>query len=280
MQNQLVSLLITVPVYGQHEYTHALVQDLEREGADYLIVDNGGDYPATGKERIVKPGRNLGWAGGSDLGFRIAFSEGYSHAMTLNNDTRISRGFVGALVDRRLPDNAGIIGPVIDHGFPSAESDQKPQAADYSPNQQYREVPAVEGTALALSRECWQTIGGLNLHTFRRFGWGIDLDLALRAQDADFALCITEMAYINHFGHKTAVANFGRRRYEWRANFEKVHGLRQLHGRKWRKRFPRGSWAQPMIGIVDVSKTFAVHPLAGEARPAADPVGRGVPVTS
>ena len=182
MPNQPVSLLITVPVYGQHQYTHALVQDLERDRADYVIVDNGGDYPAIGRERVIRPGRNLGWAGGSDLGFRLAFSEGYSHAMTLNNDTRTSPGFVDALLDRRLPDHAGIIGPTIDHGFPSAESDEKPRAADYSPRQVYREVPAVEGTALALSRECWQAIGGLDLHTFRRYGWGIDLDLALRAQ--------------------------------------------------------------------------------------------------
>src|ERR1700730_11544341 len=143
MYNQPVSLLITVPVYGQHQYTHALVQDLEREGADYLIVDNRGDYPATGKERIVKPGRNLGWAGGSDLGFRIAFSEGYSHAMTLNNDTRISRGFVAALVDRRLPADVGIVGPAIDHGFPSAEADEKPDAADYASRPRYRAVPVV-----------------------------------------------------------------------------------------------------------------------------------------
>ena len=71
MYNQLVSLLITVPVYGQHEYTHALVHDLEREGADYLIVDNRGDYPALSKERVLKPGENLGWAGGSDLGFEL-----------------------------------------------------------------------------------------------------------------------------------------------------------------------------------------------------------------
>lgn len=40
MYAPLVSLMITVPVFGQHEYTHALVADLEREGADYLIVDN------------------------------------------------------------------------------------------------------------------------------------------------------------------------------------------------------------------------------------------------
>ena len=163
MHNPSASLLITVPVYGQHEYTHALVHDLEREGADYLIVDNGGDYPALGNERVVTPGRNLGWAGGSDLGFRIAFSEGYSHAMTLNNDTRISKGFVDALLDRRLPPDAGIVAPAIDHGFPSAESDEKPAAADYQPVQRYRSVSVIEGTALALSRECWQTIGGLGL---------------------------------------------------------------------------------------------------------------------
>ena len=271
MDNQLVSLLITVPVYGQHEYTHALVDDLEREGADYVIVDNGGDYPALGAERVVTPGRNLGWAGGSDLGFRIAFSEGYSHAMTLNNDTRISRGFVDALVDRRLPDDAGIVGPVIDHGFPSAESNEKPHAADYIPSRRYRAVPAIEGTALVLSRECWQTIGGLDLVSFRRYGWGIDLDLALRARDAGFGLYITELAYINHFGHKTAAATFGRRRYEWQANFEKVYGLRRLHGRRWRKRFSRGSWVQPMLSKVDASTTFEAFPLDEDTHATADP---------
>lgn len=265
-----MALLIIVPVYGQHEYTHALVRDLERESADYLIVDNGGDYPSLAGERVVKPGRNLGWAGGSDLGFRIGFSEGYSHAMTLNNDTRISHGFVDALVDPRLPGDAGIIGPVIDHGFPSAEADDKPPAADYRPVQRYRAVPAVEGTALVLSRKCWQSIGGLDLQSFRRYGWGIDLDLALRAQDSGFGLYVTEMAYINHFGHKTAIANFGRRRYEWQANFEKVRGLRQLHGRKWRGRFPRGSWMQPMLGSVDASTTFTAHSFPAPSRTTAE----------
>lgn len=273
MHNRSASLLITVPVYGQHEYTQALVHDLEREGADYLIVDNRGDYAALGNERVVTPGRNLGWAGGSDLGFRIAFSEGYSHAMTLNNDTRISLGFVDALLDRRLPPDAGIVAPAIDHGFPSAESDEKPAAADYQPVQRYRSVSVIEGTALALSRECWQTIGGLDLQTFRRHGWGVDLDLALRARDSGFGLYITEMAYINHFGHATAVATFGRRRYEWQANFEKVRGLRQLHGRDWRKRFPRGSWVRPIFGTVDAGTTFEAYTFEGT-------ISHGSPVRS
>jgi GT2 family glycosyltransferase len=127
----------------------------------------------------------LGW--GSDLRFRVAFSEGYSHAMTLNNDARISKGFVAALRDPRLPADCGIVGPMIDHGFPCAEAaGQKPDAANYIPRPKYRVVPAVEGTALTLARECWQMIGGLDLRTFGGYGWGIDLDLALCAHKAGY----------------------------------------------------------------------------------------------
>jgi GT2 family glycosyltransferase len=250
----LVSLLITVPVYGQNEYTHALVGDLEREGAEYLIVDNRGDYPKISNERVITPGDNLGWAGASDLGFRIAFSEGYSHAMTLNNDTRISKGFVGALLDPRLPADAGIVGPMIDIGFRCAVPDQKPPAANYIPRPLYRAASAVEGTALMLSRECWQTIGGMDLRTFGRYGWGIDLDLALRARKAGYGVYTTEMAYINHFEGKTATTQFGNWRYFWGGTFAMARGLRRVHGwgttfamapvlqreygRKWRGRVP------------------------------------------
>lgn len=232
-----MSLLITVPVFGQHEYTHALVGDLERERAEYLIVDNRGDYPKIGNERVTTPGDNLGWAGGSDLGIRIAFSEGYSHAMTLNNDTRISKGFVAGLLGSRLPADAGIVGPMIDQGFPSAVPDEKPDAANYAPRPRYRAVSAVEGTALMLSRDCWQAIGGLDLRSFGRYGWGIDLDLALRARKAGYGLYVTEMAYINHFGRKTANAHFGTLRYEWAANFAQSRGLTRAHG-NWRTKFP------------------------------------------
>jgi GT2 family glycosyltransferase len=39
-----------------------------------------------------------------------------------------------------------------------------------------------------LSRECWLTIGGLDLRTFERYGWGIDLDLAVRAREAGYGV--------------------------------------------------------------------------------------------
>lgn len=228
----LMSLLITIPVFGQHEYTHALVSDLEREGAEYLIIDNRGDYPRVRNERVITPGENLGWARGSDFGLRIAFAEGYSHAMTLNNDTRISQGFVAGLVDSRLAADAGIIGPMIDHGFPCAVDRQRPDAADFIPRPQYRAVFAVEGTALSVTRECWEEIGGLDVSTFGTYGWGIDLDLALRARKAGYGVYVTEMAYINHFGGKTAKMHFGNLRYKVGGNVVMMQGLRRLHG--WR----------------------------------------------
>ena len=157
-----VSLLITVPVYGQHEYSHALVEDLEREGADYLIVDNRGDYPKLGNEQVIRPGENLGWTGGSELGFRVGFSDGYSHVMTLNNDTRISKGFVAALLDSRIPDDAGLIGPVYDDAIAFKEilSVYDGPAAEYTPVPRYRKLSVLDGTALVLTRQAWRKIGG------------------------------------------------------------------------------------------------------------------------
>ncbi|WP_343710605.1 glycosyltransferase family 2 protein [Mycobacterium sp.] len=256
-----MSLLITVPTFGKHEYTHALVGDLEREGAEYLIVDNRGDYRKISNERVLKPGANLGWGGGSDRGFRIAFAEGYSHAMTLNNDTRISKGFVAALLDPRLPANAGIVGPMLDQGFPCAVADQKLDAASYTPRPQYRAVPLVEGAALMISRECWMTIGGMDLRTFGRYGWGIDFDLALRAVDAGFGLYTTEMAYINHFGRGTANVHFGHWRYESGAMFAMERGMRKVYGRAWRKRFPPGSLSKQRWPKKTASVTYTTYLL-------------------
>lgn len=261
-----MSVLITVPVFGQHEYTHALVADLEREGAEYLIVDNRGDYPKVGNERVITPGENLGWAGGSDLGMRIAFAEGYSHAMTLNNDTRLSKGFVTAMLDPRLPADAGIVGPVMDVGFACAVTDEKPDAAEYRPRPLYRSVPAVEGVALMISRECFDTLGGLALDTFGRYGWGIDLHLALSARAASYGVYITEMAYLNHFGGRTASVHFGRWRYECGAWLSMLRGLVKLHG--WRATFAmerilrrEDRWHK------QVPRDYTTHPLGIDPLP-------------
>lgn len=77
----------------------------------------------------------------------------------------------------------------------------------------------------------------MDLRTFGRYGWGIDLDLVLRARDANFGCYTTEMAYINHFGRVTAKDAFGRKRYEFLAEQVMNHGMRKTHGRAGRSDF-------------------------------------------
>jgi GT2 family glycosyltransferase len=227
-------LLVGVPVYGQHEYTHALVADLVREHLDFVIVDNGGDYPRIGDERVITPGRNLGWAGGSNFIFRYAFANGYDHAMTLNNDTRISPGFLDGILDPRIPDDAGIVVPVYDftNGHMRIVSDYRGPAADYQPRLLLRRLPFADGCAFMISRQAWLAVGDFDERAWGRFGWGADVDLCLRARKAGFGVYATELAYINHFGSKSATGLS--RLYAARSQFRYRYGLLRWWSSDWR----------------------------------------------
>ncbi|ELB92342.1 rhamnosyl transferase WbbL2 [Rhodococcus wratislaviensis IFP 2016] len=227
---------MAVPVYGQVAYTHALVADLSAQGrdADFVIIDNKGDYVRIADERVVTPGRNLGWAEGSNLGFRLAFSEGYEYAMTLNNDTRLSPQFFDGLLDSRLPEDAGVIVPAYDDVNPHQKSAYTGPAASYEPIDIYRKAPFVDGTALVITRDAWVRAGGLDARTFGKFAWGADMDLCFRVGRAGFGVYVTERSYINHLGQKTARANRSRLSYEGQSWLAWARGIRRTYGqREW-----------------------------------------------
>lgn len=62
---------------------------------------------------------------------------------------------------------------------------------------------------------CGRRHGPVHVRALRM---GLDLDLALRARKSGYGLYTTEMAYINHFGRKTANTHFGGHRYHWGAS--------------------------------------------------------------
>ncbi|MGY4648870.1 glycosyltransferase family 2 protein [Mycobacterium sp. URHB0021] len=257
-------LLIGVPVYGQHEYTHALLADLRREPADFVIVDNKGDYPRIGDEQVITPGRNLGWAGGSNFILRYAFANGYSHAMTLNNDTRLSPGFVDGVLDPRNPEDAGIVVPVYDdiNGHLRIVSEYRGPAADYHPKPVLRKLPFADGCAFMISRAAWLAVGEFDERAWGKFAWGADADLCLRARKAGFGVYGTEMAYINHFGRQSATGLS--RLYGSRAQFRYRYGLLRYWIKEWRMLATRTSIVRlaaaapestPIVEIADNSQT-------------------------
>ena len=234
--------LVTIPAFGSNELTHAVLPDImaESELVDLLIIDNGGHYEKIADEWVIKPGQNIGWAGASNLGFRIAFRRGYEFSVTLNNDTRLSSNFFDGLLDPRLPDDVGIVGPTYD-GWWTAQSSEFVGAIDeYEPSDYFRPVPSVDGTVLMISAKAWEVVGGLDERTFGRFAWGSDIDLSIRARRAGFGVYITERSFVHHLDMVSASEAFGKYRYFFRAHRDCERALKRLYGRKALRAMKKG----------------------------------------
>ena len=226
--------LVTIPAFGSNDLTHAVLPDVMAESGlvDLLIVDNGGHYEKVADEWVIRPGKNLGWAGASNLGFRTAFRRGYEFALTLNNDTRLSRDFFAGLLDPRLPDDVGIVGPTYDGWWAVQSSDFTGAVDEYEPIDYFRRVPIVDGTALMMSAGAWEAVGDLDERTFGRFAWGSDIDLAVRVAAAGFGVYVTERSFVHHLDMVSASEAFGRNRYFFRARRDCERALKSLYGRK------------------------------------------------
>ena len=63
---------------------------------------------------IINSSVNLGYAGGNNLGIRVAKDEGYEYICVLNNDTIITSDFISPIIQLLANRNdIGIIGPLI-----------------------------------------------------------------------------------------------------------------------------------------------------------------------
>ena len=258
--------LLEIPAYGSMELTHTVLRDVfgQPQQPDVVVVDNAGGYVAIGDEFVIRPKRNLGWAGASNLGFRLAFENGYRTATTLNNDTRLSTGYFAGLYDSRLPEGIGILAPLYTGGYwKNQATDYSGPPEDYHPVDYYRQVEFVDGTSLTLFADAWEAIGDLDQRTFGQFAWGADIDLCLRAKAAGFAVCVTERSLLHHESMVSASAQFGKLWYVARSNHEMKHGFRKTYGRgsllKVRRTKPvrlpiRGPLAVPNIANALVSQ--------------------------
>lgn len=226
--------LVMIPAFGSNELTHAVLPDVMAESdlVDLLIIDNGGHYEKIADEWVIRPEKNIGWAGASNLAFRIAFRRGYEFAVTLNNDTRLSPDFFAGLLDSRLPDDLGLVAPAYDGWWTVQSSDFAGAVDEYEPVDYFRRVPVVDGTALMLSAKAWEAVGGLDERTFGRFAWGSDIDLSIRVAAAGCGVYVTERSFVHHLDKVSASEAFGKNRYFFRAHRDCERALRRLYGRR------------------------------------------------
>jgi GT2 family glycosyltransferase len=114
MGRPLVSI-ITIN-YNNAAVTEELIESLQQvsyPNFEILVIDNGSDEsPDRIKQRyphinLIKTGKNLGFAGGNNIGFQHAKGK---YFLMLNNDTEVESDFINPLVDKLESDpKAGVV---------------------------------------------------------------------------------------------------------------------------------------------------------------------------
>lgn len=243
--------LLAVPAYGSPELTDAVLRDLLRDDpllpADLrlVVVDNQGDYVlpgwAAGAE-LVRTGENLRWIGTANWAFEQAREQGHDVVVLLNNDTRLSRGFVRGLVEA-VQGDVGVAAACYDDFWLHQRASRVPAEAEaYVPRDVVRDVPFCDGTAIAFARAAVEAVGPLDTAAFPQHGYGADVDWALRARRAGWRCVVTEAVFVHHL-RRVTMTRVGRTAEDNRA--EILTGLDRLWGAGWRALAGLGPGAFP-----------------------------------
>lgn len=184
---------------------------------EVIVVDNGsrqddacvmkkeyGDYIIS-----LKSDKNLGFAGGCNMGIRHALKEGKSgYVLLLNNDTKVESDFLDMLVETAECDQrTGIVGGKILYYFDQdrvwyeagkldlLRGDAHHVRGASVPGNEAREVSFITGCMMLVRREVFQDIGLLPEEYFLCIE---DVDFCYRALRAGYKLRVNPRAVISH----------------------------------------------------------------------------------
>jgi GT2 family glycosyltransferase len=185
--------------------TLACLNSLDGEGAEVIVVDNASedgsaDAAAEAGAEVIRNVRNLGYAGGMNVGIRAALDRGADAVLLLNNDVELEPGAVGALA---AVEDAGAVCPVV--VFADDPGRVWYAGADFDPKRGYNgrhrtELTATEtericGAAVLIPRGTIERLGGFDEQLF---AYVEDADWSLRVRDAGLPLLVTPTARARH----------------------------------------------------------------------------------
>ncbi|GAB5464616.1 MAG: hypothetical protein Kapaf2KO_00520 [Candidatus Kapaibacteriales bacterium] len=216
---------IVIPCYDRPDLTYNCVRSIFGSNNlcsyELLIVDNGGlddrlrDYLIDKRNiRILGSGINLGFARACNIGLK---ERSGTDALLLNNDTVVSDGWLDGLRKNIAPKD-GIIGglliypnsTLVQHCWVELGTEDGTSMAPYHAYQyadlaeeeyasvlnQMRQVPAVTGACMYITKECLQEVGPLD----EKFVNGLeDIDYCLHAQSKNFNIRYSPECVIFHY---------------------------------------------------------------------------------
>ncbi|HEY7706527.1 MAG TPA: glycosyltransferase family 2 protein [Gaiellaceae bacterium] len=192
--------------WNGREDTLACLRSLEGEPVDVIVVDNastdGTAEAVTGAE-VIRNERNLGYAGGMNVGIRRALEQGADAVLVLNNDVEVEPGAVAALVEPA--GGAGAVCPLI--VFADDPERVWYAGAGYDPRKGYngrqrtdrpadaRKTDRACGAAMLVRREVLEAVG---LFDEELFAYVEDTDWSLRARKLGLPLLVEPASRVRH----------------------------------------------------------------------------------
>jgi GT2 family glycosyltransferase len=201
-----VKVTAVVLSWNGREDTLACLRSLEGEEVDVIVVDNASEDGTAETVRgaeVIRNERNLGYAGGMNVGIRRALERGAEAVLLLNNDVEVERGAIAALVD--AAGDAGAVCPVI--VFADDPGRVWYAGAGFDPRRGYNgrhrtDLPAGTtetdracGAAMLIRRDVLDSVG---LFDEALFAYSEDTDWSLRARAQGLPLLVEPRSRVRH----------------------------------------------------------------------------------
>jgi GT2 family glycosyltransferase len=204
-----------VPTLGRSPLLIPCLEALRGEGMEILVVDQSEkpvEIPDGLADRVLRPGRNLGFAAGTNLGIELAEGDWIA---TINDDAVVEPGWLAAILGvlEADPRAAAVQGINLFHDAPERadgcglEWNRWWQAVQIGhgkpapgPESAAGEVFGVSATAAVYRRQALLEIGGFDS---RLVSYYEDVDLAVRLRAAGWRALLVPQARARHAGSVT-----------------------------------------------------------------------------
>lgn len=208
--------------WNKPELTAACIRSLQNtsqmESVKLLIVDNGSsDGSVTTLEQqfphilVLETGRNLGFAGGANLGFKFAMANGAEYVGLVNNDVEFEDGTVAALMDSlQSHPSIGVVCPLvsdydgdlvwalglsIDNQTGAVERVEAGRPISAVHSRRPFEVEAATGTMMLMRRQVLEDVGLLDESFYLYYE---EVDWSIRVSRAGYRIAAVPRAKIRH----------------------------------------------------------------------------------
>jgi GT2 family glycosyltransferase/glycosyltransferase involved in cell wall biosynthesis len=211
---------VVVLSFDNLEYLRLCLSSLWREtlypNFEVIVVDNASSQPvidylveAAEKEprlRLILNEENLGFARANNLGLEAAGDADY--LFLLNDDTVVTRGWLGKLIRHLQDERVGLVGPVSNWAGNEARIDVPYDGLDGMAEFAERymrehagcefDIPMLAMYCVGIRRQVLEKVGYLNEH----FAVGMfeDDDFAIRVRKAWYRVICAEDVFIHHWG--------------------------------------------------------------------------------